>query len=465
MPTTLSPSAAPIAFDEALVRKYDGVGPRYTSYPTADRFHDGFTAAHYVDALAARNVAAPLSLYVHVPFCNTVCYYCACNKVITKNHDHSAKYIRYVEKEIGIVGGLVEGSPPVIQLHWGGGTPTFLSHAEMGALMGALRGQFSFAPDAEVSIEVDPRKVDAATIAYLAELGFNRISVGIQDFDPAVQKAVNRIQSEAETRTVIDAARANGFVSVNADLIYGLPLQTVAGFAATLDKVIEASPDRIALYSYAHVPHMSKTQKQIEISQLPAPDTKLAILALAIDKLGAAGYVYIGMDHFAKPGDELAVAQRERKLHRNFQGYSTRPDCDLIAFGISAIGKIGPSYAQNVKTLDEYYARLDADTLPVLRGVDLNEDDLIRRDVIQKLMCDFELDFEAMGRKHDIPFAGMFSPEFTALAPLAADGLVELSADSLRVTPRGRLLVRTVAMLFDRYLRESLQKGRYSRVI
>ena len=280
-----------------------------------------------------------------------------------------------------------------------------------------------------------------------------------------MQKAVNRIQSEAETRTVIDAARANGFVSVNADLIYGLPLQTVAGFAATLDKVIEASPDRIALYSYAHVPHMSKTQKQIEISQLPAPDTKLAILALAIDKLGAAGYVYIGMDHFAKPGDELAVAQRERKLHRNFQGYSTRPDCDLIAFGISAIGKIGPSYAQNVKTLDAYYARLDADTLPVLRGVDLNEDDLIRRDVIQKLMCDFELDFEAMGRRHDIPFAGMFAPELTALAPLAADGLVELSADSLRVTPRGRLLVRTVAMLFDRYLRESLQKGKYSRVI
>jgi oxygen-independent coproporphyrinogen-3 oxidase len=459
------PSAAPIAFDEALVRKYDGAGPRYTSYPTADRFHDGFTAAHYVDALAARNVAAPLSLYVHVPFCNTVCYYCACNKVITKNHDHSAKYIRYVEKEIGIVGGLVEGSPPVIQLHWGGGTPTFLSHEEMGALMSALRRQFRFAPDAEVSIEVDPRKVDAATIAYLAQLGFNRISVGIQDFDPAVQKAVNRIQSEAETRTVIDASRANGFVSVNADLIYGLPLQTVAGFAATLDKVIEASPDRIALYSYAHVPHMSKTQKQIEISQLPTPDTKLAILALAIDKLGAAGYVYIGMDHFAKPGDELAVAQRERKLHRNFQGYSTKPDCDLIAFGISAIGKIGPSYAQNVKTLDEYYARLDADALPVLRGVDLNKDDLIRRDTIQKLMCNFELDFAELSQAHGIPFAGMFAPEFTALAPLAADGLVELSPDSLRVTPRGRLLVRTVAMLFDRYLRESLQQGKYSRVI
>jgi len=462
MPTSLT---APIAFDEALVRKYDGFGPRYTSYPTADRFHEQFTAANYVDALASRDVSAPLSLYVHVPFCNTVCYYCACNKVITKNHDHSAKYIRYVEKEIGIVGGLVEGSPPVIQLHWGGGTPTFLSHDEMGALMGALRRQFRFAPDAEVSIEVDPRKVDAATIRYLAELGFNRISVGIQDFDPAVQKAVNRIQSEAETRAVIDAARANGFVSVNVDLIYGLPLQTVAGFSATLDKVIAASPDRIALYSYAHVPHMSKTQKQIEITQLPSPDTKLAILALAIEKLGAAGYGYIGMDHFAKPGDELAVAQRERKLHRNFQGYSTRPDCDLIAFGISAIGKVGASYAQNVKTLDDYYARLDADVLPVLRGVDLKEDDLLRRDTIQKLMCNFELDFAALSEAHGVPFAGMFAPELTALAPMVEDGLVELSDDRLRVTPRGRLLVRTVAMIFDRYLRESQQKQRYSRVI
>jgi len=462
MPTSLT---APIAFDEALVRKYDGFGPRYTSYPTADRFHEQFTAANYVDALASRDVSAPLSLYVHVPFCNTVCYYCACNKVITKNHDHSAKYIRYVEKEIGIVGGLVEGSPPVIQLHWGGGTPTFLSHDEMGALMGALRRQFRFAPDAEVSIEVDPRKVDAATIRYLAELGFNRISVGIQDFDPAVQKAVNRIQSEAETRAVIDAARANGFVSVNVDLIYGLPLQTVAGFSATLDKVIAASPDRIALYSYAHVPHMSKTQKQIEITQLPSPDTKLAILALAIEKLGAAGYGYIGMDHFAKPGDELAVAQRERKLHRNFQGYSTRPDCDLIAFGISAIGKVGASYAQNVKTLDGYYARLDADVLPVLRGVDLKEDDLLRRDTIQKLMCNFELDFAALSEAHGVPFAGMFAPELTALAPMVEDGLVELSDDRLRVTPRGRLLVRTVAMIFDRYLRESQQKQRYSRVI
>ncbi len=461
--TTLA--VAPLAFDEALVRKYDGFGPRYTSYPTADRFHDRFTATDYVAALTSRAPSAPLSLYVHVPFCNTICYYCACNKVVTKNHDHAVRYLSYLEREIQVVGALVEGTSPVIQVHWGGGTPTFLSRMEMAALMGALRASFAFALDAEISIEVDPRKVDEETVGFLGELGFNRISVGIQDFDPAVQAAVNRIQSEAETRTVIDAARESGFVSVNADLIYGLPRQTVAGFAVTLDKVIAAAPDRIALYSYAHVPHMFKPQRQIDVADLPTPDVKLEILALAIERLGAAGYGYIGMDHFAKPDDELAVAQRDRKLHRNFQGYSTRPDCDLLAFGISAIGKVGPTYVQNVKTLDEYYAKIDAGELPVLRGTTLDRDDLIRRDVIQKLMCDFELDFTALGRRHDISFAGMFAPELTALAPLAADGLVEISSDRLRVTPRGRLLVRTVAMTFDRYLRDATQKAKYSRVI
>ena len=465
MPSSPTSGVPAIAFDEGLVRKYDGFGPRYTSYPTADRFHEQFTAAHYVDALTSRAAGAPLSLYVHVPFCNTICYYCACNKVVTKNHGRAARYVRYLAREIEMVGSLVDDTPPVIQLHWGGGTPTFLSRLEMAALMGALHAQFAFAYDAEISIEVDPRKVDVDTIGFLDEIGFNRISVGIQDFDPAVQAAVNRIQSEAETRTVIDAARESGFTSINADLIYGLPRQTVAGFAATLDKVIAAAPDRIALYSYAHVPHLFKSQRRIEIAELPAPEVKLAILALAIEKLGAAGYGYIGMDHFAKPGDELAVAQRERKLHRNFQGYSTRPDCDLIAFGISAIGKVGPAYMQNVKTLDEYYDRLDAGVLPVMRGARLTRDDIIRRDVIQKLMCDFALDFDSLGRVHDIPFAAMFAPELAALAPLAADGLVELSADRLRVTPRGRLLVRIVAMTFDRYLREAKQRAQYSRVI
>ena len=436
----MEPSAASSAaqdalrFDPDLIRKYDGFGPRYTSYPTADRFHAGFTAASYVDALAARNQAAPaepLSLYVHLPFCNTICYYCACNKIITANRGRSAKYVRYVGHEIDVVSSLLEGDRSVQQLHWGGGTPTFLAHEEMTALMRMLRGAFAFDAYSEVSIEVDPRKVEVATVALLRELGFNRMSLGIQDFDPGVQKAVNRIQTEAETRTVIEAARAEGFRSINADLIYGLPRQTIAGFATTLDKVVELAPDRIALYGYAHVPHLFKAQRQIVVHELPGADTKLAILETAIDKLTRAGYVYIGMDHFAKPGDELAVALREGKLHRNFQGYSTRPDCDLIAFGISAIGKVGATYVQNVKTLDKYYEALDERRLPVMRGIALEEDDLLRRDVIQKLMCEFRLDYRALERTHGIRFAERFATELAALAPLALDGLVTLATDGL----------------------------------
>jgi oxygen-independent coproporphyrinogen III oxidase len=465
--STVSPSVprSDLRFDPELIRKYDGYGPRYTSYPTADRFHAGFAAADYVDALAARNPRQPLSLYVHLPFCNTICYYCACNKVITANRGRSAKYVRYLGREIDIVSALVEGERRVQQLHWGGGTPTFLAHEEMAELMGKLRGAFAFAADTEVSIEIDPRKVEVATVAFLRELGFNRVSLGIQDFDPDVQKAVNRIQSEAETRTVIEAARAHGFTSVNADLIYGLPRQTVAGFSATLDKVIEVAPDRIALYGYAHVPHLFKAQRQIVAAELPGADTKLAILQTAIDRLTRAGYLYIGMDHFARPDDELAVALRDGKLHRNFQGYSTRPDCDLLAFGISAIGKVGPTYVQNVKTLDKYYAALDERRLPVLRGIALDADDLLRRDVIQRLMCEFRLDYRAIERTHGIRFGERFATELAALAPLAADGLVELRADRMNVTPRGRMLVRTVAMVFDRHLREARERASYSRVI
>ena len=468
--TSIASTQAPgsLQFDPGLIRKYDGLGPRYTSYPTADRFTEAFTTEHYGNALHARNhsrAVQSLSLYVHLPFCNTICYYCACNKVITKDHGRSAKYVRYVGREIRMVGGMIEGAPPVQQLHWGGGTPTFLAPEEMTTLMATLRDTFVFDAGAEVSIEVDPRKVDAETIAFLGTLGFNRISVGIQDFDPAVQLAVNRVQSEAETRTVIDAARANGFTSVNADLIYGLPRQTTVGFSATLDKVIDAAPDRIALYSYAHVPHLFKPQRRISEAELPSSEAKLAILALAIEKLGAAGYVYIGMDHFAKPGDELALAQRERKLHRNFQGYSTKPNCDLLAFGISAIGKVGTAYVQNVKTLDEYYDRLDAHALPVMRGVELDADDVLRGDVIQKLMCDFDLDLGVVDAKHGIRFGEYFTSELDALVRLAGDGLVEVTADMIKVTPRGRLLVRNIAMVFDRHLREARERARYSRVI
>jgi oxygen-independent coproporphyrinogen III oxidase len=463
-----SVASRPLVFDSALIRKYDGFGPRYTSYPTADRFRDDFTAADYTRALQARNDAQPLqplSLYVHLPFCDTICYYCACNKVITKDHGRCAKYIGYLGREIGIVGGLVEGSPPVLQLHWGGGTPTFLARDEMSTLMRMLRESFAFAADAEISIEMDPRKVDTGTVAFLGALGFNRISVGIQDFDPVVQKAVNRIQSEEETRAVIDAARAHGIASVNADLIYGLPRQTVRGFAATLDKVIAAAPDRIALYSYAHVPHLFKPQRRIAGDELPAPEVKLAILALAVEKLGAAGYDYIGMDHFAKPHDELAIARRERKLHRNFQGYSTKPDCDLLAFGISAIGKVGRTYMQNAKTLDAFYERLDARALPVVRGIRLGADDLVRRHVIQKLMCDFAVDFAEVEAPYGIHFAEYFAHELEDLVALADDGLVVLTDTGLAVTAPGRILVRTIAMPFDRHLREARERTKYSRVI
>ena len=469
-PTNPAPQAATAApaFDADLIRRYDGAGPRYTSYPTADRFHDGFTAADYVEALAQRNAERaddPWSLYVHLPFCDTLCYYCACNKVVTKDRSRSERYLATLYREIDIVASLLEGGRRVTQLHWGGGTPTYLSAPQLEALMAKLREHFALTPDAEVSIEVDPRKADAATIAHLATLGFNRLSVGIQDFDPDVQRAVNRIQSEAQTRAVIDAARAHGFVSVNADLIYGLPLQTIDRFAVTLDKVIAADPDRIALYSYAHVPHIVKPQRSIEIGTLPTAATKLSILSLAIDKLRDAGYVYIGMDHFAKPDDELARAQAGGTLHRNFQGYTTRPDCDLVAFGVSAIGKVGRVYAQNAKTLDAYYERLDAGTLPIVRGYRLDDDDVLRRDVIAKLMCDFEIAFADVERRHGIAFAKRFATELEALEPLRADGLVAIDAERIRVTPRGRLLVRIVAMAFDRHLREARLAGRYSRVI
>jgi oxygen-independent coproporphyrinogen-3 oxidase len=373
--------------------------------------------------------------------------------------------VRYLGREIELVSSLLEGERGVSQLHWGGGTPTFLAREEMADLIRMLRNAFPFAADTEASIEIDPRKVDTSTIAFLRELGFNRVSFGIQDFDPAVQRAVNRIQTEEETRSVVVAARENGFVSINTDLIYGLPLQTVPGFAETLDKVIDLSPDRIALYGYAHVPHLFKAQRQIVADELPAAETKLAILATAIEKLTQAGYVYIGMDHFAKPNDELAVALAEGKLHRNFQGYSTRPDCDLIAFGMSAIGKVGPTYVQNVKTLDAYYGALDEGRLPVYRGYALTDDDVLRREIIRRLMCEFRLDVGALEALHGFRFAERFALELTALAPLAADGLVTLSPASIDVTPRGRMLVRIVAMVFDRHLREARERVAYSRVI
>jgi oxygen-independent coproporphyrinogen-3 oxidase len=456
-----------LTFDAELIRHYDKAGPRYTSYPTAVQFHEGFGEAEYRAAAAASNAgSAPLSLYFHLPFCDTVCYYCACNKIVTKNRQRTAPYLERLFHEIELQGELFERSRAVDQLHWGGGTPTFLSADEMRALMRKTRTHFRLHDDdrGEYSIEVDPREANAQIIALLRELGFNRLSLGVQDFDPTVQKAVNRIQSEAETFAVLEAARRTGFRSVNMDLIYGLPHQTVASFAATLDKVIAAGPDRLSVFNYAHLPELFKTQRQIDVAHLPAAGEKLAILQHTIERLTAAGYVYIGMDHFARPDDELAVAQREGTLYRNFQGYSTHADCDLVAMGITAIGKVGDTYSQNVKTLDEYSAVLDAGRLPVFRGIILSDDDKLRRAIITQLICHFELNFARIEQAFGIRFHDYFAAELAEFKPMQADGLLELNAHSLTVRPAGKLLIRNICMVFDTYLRAS-QKQQFSKVI
>jgi len=459
--------ASELVIDPVLIRKYDVSGPRYTSYPTADRFVEAFGAAECAQWLAKRNIGGinqPLSVYVHVPFCDTLCYYCGCNKVVTRDHGRSTKYIKYLEKELALVASHLEGDRHICQLHWGGGTPTFLTREEMGALMQAIDRHFVRTPDAECSIEIDPRRIEPGRMAFLAGLGFNRLSIGVQDFDAQVQHAVHRVQSEAETRRVADEARASGFRSINLDLIYGLPKQTLDSFNATLDRVLALDPERIALYSYAHLPGVFKPQRRIAAQDLPSPETKLQILTLAIGRLTRAGYVYIGMDHFAKPDDELAVAQRQGRLQRNFQGYSTHPESDMLGFGNSAIGRVGPTYYQNAKRLDDYYAALDAGTLPVLRGVELTQDDLLRRAVIQALICHFRLSLESIEIAYLIDFKRYFAEELEDLARLAEDGLVELTPEWITVTSKGRLLVRTVCMVFDRYLRGQ-RRASYSKVI
>jgi oxygen-independent coproporphyrinogen-3 oxidase len=460
--------ACELVIDPVLIRKYDLSGPRYTSYPTAERFVDAFGEAQFRHWLERRNIGGinqPLSVYVHLPFCNTVCYYCACNKVVTRDHAKSAKYIQYLEQELDLAAPLVGRDRQICQLHWGGGTPTFLAHAEMRRLMEALWRRFARAPGCECSIEVDPRSAPAGTMSLLAELGFNRVSVGVQDFDAAVQRAVHRIQSEDVTRRVIEEARAGGFRSVNLDLIYGLPKQTLDSFSRTLDTAIGLDPERIALYSYAHLPQLFKPQRRIAEADLPSAEGKLQILTLAIGRLTRAGYLYIGMDHFAKADDALAVAQAQGRLQRNFQGYSTQPAADMLGIGVSAIGKIGPTYYQNHKDLGEYYAALDAGRLPVARGIELSKDDLVRRAVIQALLCHFRLSLESIELAHLIDFRRYFAAELADLRRLAMDGLVELAPDWILVTPRGRLLVRAICMVFDRYLRERAARASYSKVI
>ena len=393
--------------DEGLLRRFDVPGPRYTSYPTADRFVEAFNESDYVQALEQRRVgslALPLSLYIHIPFCESLCYYCACNKVITKHHSKAAEYLRYLSRELELQVQHFGRGHHVSQMHLGGGTPTFLSDAELEDLVAMVRRQFTLVPGGEYSVEVDPRTVTEARLQHLYRLGFNRLSFGVQDFDPTVQKAVHRIQPARQVFDLVAAARGLGFESVNVDLIYGLPQQTPESFRHTLEQVRTLRPDRIALYAYAHLPARFKPQRRIISAELPSPADKLSMLSISLDLFSEAGYVYVGMDHFALPDDALAVAKRQGRLHRNFQGYSTQPDCDLIALGVSAIGRIGATYSQNAKTLEEYYDALDQGRLPIVRGLALNRDDVLRRSVIMALMCQGHVDFESVGLAHLIDF-------------------------------------------------------------
>jgi len=458
---------------EALLRRFDAPGPRYTSYPTADRFVEAFGPAECRRALALRGGGAalggPLSVYVHIPFCESVCYYCACNKVITRHHERATEYLQALDTEIGLVRAALGDGPSasqlVSQLHLGGGSPTFLSDEELGRLLASLRAAFGFAEGAELSIEVDPRTVSAERLAHLRTLGFNRISFGVQDFDPQVQQAVHRVQPFESVKALMVSARELGFASINADLIYGLPQQTPASFARTIAQVGELRPDRLALYAYAHLPQRFKPQRRIDTLQLPSAAQRVEMLGGAIAGLLGRGYTYVGMDHFALPDDPLAVAKREGRLHRNFQGYSTQPDCDLIGLGVSAIGRVGASYHQNAKTLPEYYDALRQGELPVQRGVALVRDDLVRRAVIMALMCQGRVDFESIELAHLMDMRSYFATELQQLAPLAEAGLVEIEPDALQVTATGWYVVRAVAMVFDRYLQTDRQRERFSRMI
>ncbi len=457
-----------IDFDLDLIRRYDQSGPRYTSYPTAVEFHDGFGPAEYQAACARSNQAGrPLSLYFHIPFCDTVCFYCACNKVATKDRSLAQPYLDRVYRELEMQSGLFDKSRRVEQLHWGGGTPTFISQDQMRELMDQTRRWFNLADDevGEYSIEIDPREADAQSVALLRRLGFNRMSLGVQDFEPQVQQAVNRIQTEAETLAVLEAARVEGFRSISIDLIYGLPFQSVAGFTRTLDKVLAFSPDRLSVFNYAHLPQRFKPQRRIDADQLPPPQTKLDILQATGERLAAAGYVYIGMDHFAKPDDELARAQREGTLYRNFQGYSTHADCDLLGLGVTSIGKVDNSYAQNRRELEEYYADIDAGRLPVFRGIELSRDDEIRRDTITKLICNFSLTYADVATRWGIDFGAYFAADLARVKPMEADGLLEMDAQGIRVLPRGRLLIRNLCMAFDAYRNGPEAQGGFSKVI
>jgi len=445
--------ATDLIFNKELISRYDKAGPRYTSYPTAVQFIEEFTSSHYIEnaLLANENpIPHPLSLYFHLPFCNTVCYYCACNKIITNNRKHAAPYLKLLHQEIELQSKLFDKDRVVNQLHWGGGTPTFISMEQMSDLMNFTRSHFSLRDNdkGEYSIELDPRECDTDTIALLRNLGFNRISLGVQDFEPEVQKSINRIQTEEETFTIIDAARKEGFKSVSLDLIYGLPKQTVESFQRTLDKVISMQPDRLSIFNYAHMPDRFKVQKQINETELPDPATKLTVFQNNISALAKAGYVYIGMDHFAKPNDELAIAQTKGKLTRNFQGYSTHGDCDIVGMGISAISKIGDCYTQNFHAIPK-----------------LDNDDLLRQYIITQLISHLTLKFSDLEERFKVDPIEYFYNELQALKNMQHDGLLVLDIEGITISPPGRLLVRNICMVFDKYLRQSSQQQSFSKTI
>ncbi|MBS3017921.1 Oxygen-independent coproporphyrinogen III oxidase [Comamonas sp. PE63] len=453
-----------------LLSRFDIPGPRYTSFPTADRFVEAFGADDYILALKQRKThsssrALPLSVYVHVPFCESLCYYCACNKIVTKHHEKAAEYLDYLGRELAMHTEHCGKGQLVSQLHLGGGTPTFFSDAELQQLMLLMREHFKLDLAGEYSIEVDPRTVSNERLKTLKDMGFNRLSFGVQDFDPAVQKAVHREQPAEQVFELVAEARRLGFVSINVDLIYGLPKQTSESFARTLAQVNELRPDRIALYAYAHLPERFKPQRRIASADLPMGQEKLNMLSGAIDAFMNGGYVYVGMDHFALPDDSLAIAKRQGRLHRNFQGYSTQPDCDLIALGVSAIGKVGATYSQNVKTLEEYYDAIDGGMLPVQRGLALSRDDLVRRAIIMAIMCQGSVLYEPMEQAWLINFREYFARELAALGEMQRNGLVQLSDEGFKVTGLGWFFVRGVAMLFDRYLQADRNRTRFSRII
>ncbi len=452
-----------------LLRRYDKTGPRYTSYPTAVQFTDTFCETDYHQAAIDSNetLDKPLSLYFHIPFCATLCFYCACSKIVTKNQARGREYLEYLFREIELQGNLYDRRRSVTQLHLGGGTPTFYSIQQIDELLAVTLRNFNLVTDdsRDYSIEIDPRTVDSEKIKSLGSLGFTRISLGVQDFDPAVQKAVHRVQSEADTLAILDAARDAGFKSTNVDLIYGLPLQSESSFARTLDTIIGMSPDRLSIFNYAHLPKLFLPQRRINENELPSAEEKLDMLRVTVEKLTDAGYVYIGMDHFAKPDDILVTARDERTLYRNFQGYASHADCDLIGMGITSISKVANCYSQNVKMLDEYYRQISENRLPVARGVTLENQDQLRRDVINSLMCYGEVDFSSIEQKHGIDFRDAFSQELRELETMQTDGLLEIQPGRVVVLPPGRFLIRNIGMIFDQYLHQSRESTRFSRVI